>query len=197
MRFEVWGALLGGLACVACTQGMKTSSEIDHERDVVRYEFEADTLKAALENALNSSTAREGDATFMGYTWSDWEWRIKWREADGYCRLTDVTFDIDTTVTLPEWVDVDRASVQARQEWQRFMTALEGHEEGHVEINIKGVTDMKTAMLAMEKASTCDDLLAGAREISSDYGEQIKQAHLDYDRDTQHGATQGARLLVD
>lgn len=185
------------LACSACAQGQTVTGDIDHERTVKRYDFKASTLKTARKNALDTSTAREGTRVFMGYTWSNWNWDIKWRETGGECWLTDVSFNVDTTMTLPNWVNVDRASVKARQEWQRFMTALEGHEEGHVDININGVTDMKNAMMALEKAETCRALLANAREVAGDHGKHIGKAHRTYDGTTIHGATQGARLRVD
>lgn len=173
------------------------SGEITHDKTVELYDFNASTLGTARKNAFAASPVEQDGRTFMGYTWSDWNWNIKWKKSDGLCRVTQADISIDTTVTLPRWANIDRASVKARDQWMRYMKALEGHEEGHVDINLAAMDDLKRGLLALEPRRSCKALLSAGRALSDANTDAVGRRHVEYDRKTRHGATQGAKLRLD
>jgi len=172
------------------------SGEITHDKTVELYDFNASTLGTARKNAFAASPVEQDGRTFMGYTWSNWNWNIKWQKSGGLCRVTRADITIDTTMTLPRWANVNRASVKARGEWMRYINALEGHEEGHVEINLAAMDDLKRGLLALEPRRSCKALLSAGRALSNANTDAVGRRHVEYDRATGHGATQGAKLRV-
>lgn len=185
------------IVCMLMITANAQSGEITHDKTVELYDFNASTLRTARKNAFAASTVRENGRTFMGYTWSNWNWNIKWRKSGGLCRVTRADITIDTTMTLPRWANMDRASVKARDEWMRYINALEGHEEGHVEINLAAMDDLKRGLLALEPRRSCKALLSAGRVLSDANTDAVGRRHVEYDRTTRHGATQGAKLRVD
>jgi predicted secreted Zn-dependent protease len=171
--------------------------EITHDKTIQHYDFNASTLGAARKNAFAASTIEENGRTFMGYTWSNWTWNIKWKQSGGLCRVTRADIEVDTTVTLPRWANVNRASVKARDEWIRYAAAIEGHEQGHVEINLAAMRDLKAGLLALEPRRSCKALLSAGRTFSDANNAAVGRRHTEYDRTTRHGATQGAKLRMD
>ena len=55
-------------------------------------------------------------------------------EFDDKGEVTSVDANIRYKVTMPTWVEVDQAPQAAQDEWNRFWSALEAHEQGHLDI---------------------------------------------------------------
>ena len=192
-KISIYFVVASMLASTAVAQ----SGEIAHDKTIELYDFNASTLGTARKNAFAASPVEQDGRTFMGYTWSDWNWNIKWKKSDGLCRVTQADISIDTTVTLPRWANIDRASVKARDEWMRYIKALEGHEEGHVDINLAAMDDLKRGLLALKPRRSCRALLRAGHALSDANTEAVGRRHVEYDRATRHGATQGAKLRVE
>lgn len=116
-----------------------------------------------------------------------------------------LTWSLTWTITLPEWKDSGNASAAQQAEWERFLKAVRVHEEGHVAVGDKAFADAKpAASLGPFTASDCDakkamDAAGAALEatIAAEFdrvAKAINDAGEKYDKDTGHGATQGATL---
>ena len=129
------------------------------------------------------------------------------------CDCTVAAADIHTsseiTVTFPNWVDYDGGTQCEKDEWDRFIENAKVHEEGHVELCEQGRADIETrlqnAPSQTSPGATCQvacnaavDRLEADMQHRFDEGfAQSEQEQDDYDRDTEHGQTQGAVLDCD
>ncbi|MDJ0919550.1 MAG: DUF922 domain-containing protein [Henriciella sp.] len=173
------------------------TTNVDHDEQKVFYSFTGSTLPEIRRNMFASSPNREGGQTFTGYAWSNWNWRIDWWETETSCTITHVDIEVDTTLTLPEWVEPQGVSARVRQEWHRYASALKTHEDGHVAINMGIVQELKVALRDLKPEPTCERLLAKARRISDQLNTEAGIRNRAYDRRTQHGRLEGAVLRMD
>jgi len=61
-------------------------------------------------------------------------------------KTTDVTITVTVNVDTPEWEDYAAASPEEQQKWDSYSNDLKDHEEGHVEIAVKGATEVGKAV---------------------------------------------------
>jgi predicted secreted Zn-dependent protease len=71
------------------------------------------------------------------------------------------------------------------------------HEKGHAQNAIDAARKIEAGILALPSEPTCDALRTKANDLGHALMliKDANQADIDYDRRTQHGATQGARFL--
>jgi predicted secreted Zn-dependent protease len=126
------------------------------------------------------------------------EWNVRWRfdlePRDESCRATRPRVDLDVLVTLPRWRQPTDAPASLVERWQRYLRALENHEEGHAAIGASAADEIRAALAQLPPAPTCDE----AERRANRAGQEIVGAHNrrdeEYDEQTDHGATQGARF---
>jgi predicted secreted Zn-dependent protease len=80
-----------------------------------------------------------------------------------------------------------------KQEWQRFLTALAGHEAGHHTISKQHAKTMLSLLQGM-KASDCSQLKLNVQKRMQTELSVLANDQARYDANTDHGATQGASL---
>lgn len=124
---------------------------------------------------------------------SDWniEWQTCLERQPGQCRIAGIELTVNVLYTLPRWADRDWSTRDLRTRWDRYARSLAMHERGHGEIALK-VAHMIEADVVGRAAETCalvDGEVAGRISEIMREGERLQNA---YDRQTQHGATQGA-----
>jgi predicted secreted Zn-dependent protease len=123
----------------------------------------------------------KGDATT--------NWRINWGW-DGYgnssCDLTTANVTYSIEVTMPRWQAPQDASPELITKWNNYIQALAEHEKGHVDNIVANYKSVEDAI----KNATCDTAEAAAQAAL----DPIRQYDIDYDAETNHGATQGARF---
>lgn len=114
-------------------------------------------------------------------------WKIDWTW-DGYgtdtCDLGSVTNTYDINVRLPRWTAPQDASRELVTKWNAYMLALVEHEKGHVDNAMEYLPYVIDAI----RGATCSTAEDRAHEVLS----QLRSADLEYDEETNHGATQGA-----
>ncbi len=117
------------------------------------------------------------------------QWFVRWNWP-GYgsptCRLQNAVVSYEVKVTFPRWRAPANASPALVQRWNRYMQALALHERGHVD---HLANNYQTVATAIQRA-TCTTAEAAAQNALG----PLRQYDLDYDRATNHGATQGARF---
>jgi len=141
------------------------------------------TVEGADENEIraNMNNTRPGDED--AYTKWDFQWNVP-DDRNGSCNLDGVTVDYTVTVTFPQWTPPADAPTQLIEKWNNYIDALAVHESGHVERVVPNIPDLYNAI----KASTCDSY----NEAAQAWLDTINQSNVDYDAETNHGATQGA-----
>jgi len=115
---------------------------------------------------------------------TDWYIRWRWPVVNGVCNLAEVEMTFSGDVVLPRLSEADRLSQADRDDWNRYMTALIAHEADHLRHAYENMEDVAAAI----RGASCEDANdAGAAAIRV-----LTQFDIDYDRETQHGITQGA-----
>jgi predicted secreted Zn-dependent protease len=131
---------------------------------------------------------------FDGHTRWYVSWRYQYKNIGGGCAIASVTTKVKSTITLPQWRNESRADGTTRALWSRYLAALELHEQGHRRHGVDAAHEIDLAIAAMPSAGSCDALGTNANALGMRILQKYQQRDLDYDRDTNHGATQGARF---
>jgi predicted secreted Zn-dependent protease len=124
-------------------------------------------------------------------------WSVTWRY--GYdrsrgCSTGPVRVKVEVMYTMPRWsmpVDVDP---QLHQRWTRYMLNLRRHEDGHRDIGVHAGEEVRRRMEAMSPRADCGELEREADAVGQEVVAKYRAIEKAYDRDTDHGATQGARF---
>ena len=146
-----------------------------------------------LRQALNASTPISVDGKrFHGYTRWNVRWTFRWQaDASGRCRITEVTTRLRTEVQLPE---LRSATPKQRAVFDRYLPALSRHEQGHVQFGLDAARAIDLGIAQLPTEPDCAMLERQANAL----GHRLLREHVErekaYDRDTRHGASQGAKL---
>ena len=97
--------------------------------------------------------------------------------------------DVHITVTMPHWAASSSAPVAEQAEWERFLEALQRHEQGHVD-------------LAQTYLQNADTLIEGVDEHTAtrqwqDNLDNLRAASDQYDAGNNHGENEGTIINLD
>ncbi len=128
---------------------------------------------------------------FAGRT--DWHlsYRYQPRAEAGACKADSVTTTLALSMTLPHWSPPPGVPGDLIGRWERFMSALRMHEDGHVQDARTLESTAKRALLALSSAN-CAGLDAAMHARFDQLLEQGRARDREYDEQTGHGKTQGA-----
>lgn len=156
------------------------------------YAVYGSTAKEIRRYMSERSPAMSEGRKYDGYT----TWRIRWRydfaHESGYCELTNIETEVKVTIMMPELKLVQTLPYQLQQEWKTYYDALTLHENGHRDFGIKAIRAIDAALNEIEGESNCDVLRQKANAKGHSILNKYKALEKAYDRDTQHGLTQGA-----
>ncbi|HTK03517.1 MAG TPA: DUF922 domain-containing protein [Alphaproteobacteria bacterium] len=117
-------------------------------------------------------------------------WFIKWNwpgyKTSGPCNLDAVTVSYDILIIFPRWKIPENTDPNLVARWEKYTQSLTEHEKGHVDFIVNNYLSVAQAI----KGATCDTAEATAQAALI----PLRQHDLDYDRETSHGKTQGARF---
>ncbi|MCX7067297.1 MAG: DUF922 domain-containing protein [Methylococcales bacterium] len=168
------------------------SAQVSENLVYTYYTATADT-NSSLRESLNKATPiHVDDNPFHAYTKWNVKWNYRWFEqADGRCKITTVTTDLTSKITLPELVG---ATAEQTAVFDRYVSALRVHELGHYDIGRKTATAIESGILALPQMSSCKELESTANALGYQTLDNYKVIEKQYDASTNHGETQGASL---
>ena len=142
---------------------------------------------------LNGKLNRRFDAR------TDWEmnWKYQYDSAlakQGVFRLTKWQIDLKVTITMPKWENAAEAPPFERRSWQVYLARLKLHEDGHVKIAERTAVALNESFNTIGFYTSKGKLEAAIKERADKILRKYSDQHVDYDRRTQHGKTQGARF---
>ncbi|HEY9761132.1 MAG TPA: DUF922 domain-containing Zn-dependent protease [Trichocoleus sp.] len=124
------------------------------------------------------------------------DWSVQWAythaRTQGGCAIGSLTTSVDVTITYPQWTPTSRAPRSAIAEWQRYMTALQLHENGHKDNGIAAGQAVVRTLSQLPAYSSCQRLDAAASSAAQSAIRHYNQQDLNYDQTTYHGYSQGA-----
>jgi predicted secreted Zn-dependent protease len=169
-----------------------SSAEVRESIDYTYYTVEVNA-NSSIREALNKATPiYEDNRPFHGNT----KWHIRWnyhwfKQADGRCKITNVTTDLTATVTLPKLIGATAAQAEV---FDKFVSALRTHELGHYDIGKKVAAVIDSGILTLPEMSSCDELESTANALGYQAINDGKAQDKQYDATTGHGKTQGASI---
>lgn len=110
-------------------------------------------------------------------------------EADDSGTVTDATVHIGWKITMPQWDGYDSATDSQKAEWDRFWSALETHERGHLDLVDQYLRDIDQQMIGQP--------VAAAQKVWSDALTSLQSGSDSYDSQNDHGRNQGTNIDVD
>lgn len=113
-----------------------------------------------------------------------WHFAWQWPGTADECDLSAATVRFSATVTLPRLVGAATAPPDVQASWRRYRAALEAHEANHV----RYAHAHRGEVLAAIRGATCTTAEAAGQAVL----QRLIEHDLAYDRETQHGASEGA-----
>jgi predicted secreted Zn-dependent protease len=124
------------------------------------------------------------------------KWQVKWRyglaQVPGGCRIHHVTTSVHVTFIMPRWKNGANGSPELRERWQKFVTALQIHEDGHRDHGIHAAQEIESVLAGLTPMRSCREMESAANSTANDIMEKYRKQDLYYDLLTIHGTTQGA-----
>jgi predicted secreted Zn-dependent protease len=125
-------------------------------------------------------------------------WFVRWRYAtagsSAGCAVKSFNVFLDITMTLPHWTNEADAAPQLVQRWRGYYAALLTHEEGHKAIASGAEAAIREAGAKLPAQPGCSELAKAIESVTGEILERYRQREQEYDRETDHGRTQGARF---
>jgi predicted secreted Zn-dependent protease len=120
-------------------------------------------------------------------------WRYTYSNAGRSCSISSASTDVKVTITMPR-LKLDSATpAELRQAFDTYTANLMVHEKGHGQIGIDIAKRIEDGMVKLPAEPNCDRMGQAANEFGRKLIKEANQQDIDYDSQTRHGATQGAR----
>lgn len=147
-------------------------------------------IEGATEEELRAQLDELGPVDPSGYKGDAvTDWQISWTWP-GYgsddCDLSEAEVSYTVKVIFPRWIPPEDVPNNLVITWFNYTYRLAKHEKGHVDYVVENYEIVLDAI----KGATCETADASAEAAL----EPIRAFDLEYDRQTGHGATQGARF---
>src|SRR3989338_7533181 len=156
------------------------------------YEIRGNSAKA-LRREMNQKGYKDIDGKIYDAA-TPWEvhWNHQIEETPPGCSNVSVKTVVDVIFIFPKWTPSLKVPAELKEEWDRYLKALQTHEDGHKQHAIKAAQEIEQAFMAMGPRANCGVLNAQTDALGHRIIDQYAQRDIDYDRETQHGKTQDA-----
>lgn len=159
-------------------------------RNVVRYKVEGESARDLLASMRRSGPQNGGRRFFAYHEW-DLHWASRYISGRDGCRMEEVSVELTSTTTLPQWSPPSQASEGLEAQWKEFMATLEEHERGHEAIVEAGARELLRSLKEL-RVDQCEQMDATANDLVDTIVTALQEEDRTYDQETRDGATQGA-----
>ena len=172
---------------IACPQG----SEIAVTTGYIYYVIEGTTAEQ-LRDQMNQSGRKDK----YGNHWDAYtDWYITWsypydQTAHG-CSVGEIEVEVEVNFEFPEWNVPVNVSQDLITQWGDFLRALQKHEDGHYEIAIDAACEILQGIYSLPSYPSCLNLDEAVEIKTEQILDVYREREKDYDRDTDHGKSQG------
>ncbi|MBI3741065.1 MAG: DUF922 domain-containing protein, partial [Chloroflexi bacterium] len=115
-----------------------------------------------------------------------------WKTTPRGCEVDRGTVSIAVTITLPALKTVTGVPNDVLTRWNTFIRNTSTHEQGHAKLALQGARDYQRDLGNFPPAADCDLFQNQLRDLDKRDFDAIDRANIKYDKDTEHGLTQGA-----
>jgi predicted secreted Zn-dependent protease len=139
---------------------------------------------------IDGTEHRRFDAVTHWYV----RWRFTYANVGGGCEIRTVSTSADITYAFPRLLRRSSAPAILQQAFAGYLENLLVHEKGHARVGIDIAARIEAAIRRLPSAPTCAVLEDAANDLGHGLIKEANQLDIDYDAQTQHGKTQGARF---
>lgn len=133
-----------------------------------------------------------GGVKFDGHTRWYVNWSYRYRPVRNGCMLTGVEVTTSGVITLPRWNGAGNSD-RLSNAWQQYMESLRLHEDGHYANGVMAAQEIDRLGQSF-RARSCENISVDFDRRAAEIIEKYRAADVAYDRETDHGRTQGARF---
>lgn len=184
-------------AAVLCASPFAQAQEdngIINDTQQVFYDVSASSFSKLGKRMKKAAPPGQNGKTKIGETASKWKLSIETTKSQGHCETANVVVTLTSTTTAPRWLEYNDASLHEQKAWDAFQEGLREHANGHIDIGLETVAEMRKSLLEVPPATTCEALKAQMQIYVDGAKAKFDLAHADYDKETKHGKRQGAIL---
>jgi predicted secreted Zn-dependent protease len=184
---RVWIFLLLPLSALAVEEQVQTSY----------YDISGSTPGQIWQEMRARGPATPDGKRWTAYTRWDIRWRFEFDESPRGCRIGGIDVRLRIRYTMPRWEEPREASATVARQWSRFIDALEVHEEGHGDFGREAAERVEAELPRLPARRDCQAASRAANAVGDRIIEEVAADERDYDRRTNHGATQGTAFFRD
>ncbi len=137
-----------------------------------------------------------GGADRFARAQSLFSWDLSFEFAGDLCKTEGSDVTVDMLYILPKWTNKERGSPELVLYWEEFEKNVFAHEQGHGDVALEVAADMARAILNTAPNEDCKVVMDAARLATHEVLRTAKDRQKAYDKQTQHGKTQGAYFDV-
>ena len=93
---------------------------------------------------------------------------------------------------MPRWSDPADGSPELRAHWDKYLKALQNHEDGHKDHGIRAAQEIESELAGLRPMRSCTEMERAANSTGNGIVEKYRKRDLYYDILTIHGMIQGA-----
>lgn len=174
------------------------NNEQDIPKPVVTMVYDYYPIHGSSSSDIQSAMTQHGPWSEVEeqHYFANTEWRVKWsydyQISERGCEISNLEGSVDITFTLPQWNAPTAASTSLVSAWNQFIVALQIHENGHMRHGVLAAQDVLQTLSELSPTPSCETLKTTARIAARRVVRQYNQQDIEYDRETNHGLTQGA-----
>jgi predicted secreted Zn-dependent protease len=161
----------------------------------VRHDFYL--IEGASLNDLGESMKTRRPHDHNAYTKWHIDWNYSFRIEPNQWTLDKFDTRVQIRYTFPKWQTTDTPDKNVVTEWERFMNAVTEHEIGHSDLGLAAAAEMnRTMSFSVWQGETRREVKERIDAKCSEILEKYRKLEIEYDKNTDHGKTQGARLSM-
>jgi predicted secreted Zn-dependent protease len=181
------------LSIFAFTLAMTLPAQADVtvlEDKIVWYEVGGATVQE-LRKSMDANTPVSGfDAEAKWWV----DWRYQWRTNGQQCVLDNVQVMLRVETTFPRLTSEDGMSTDVLQKWWNYSARLMAHERTHARHGAMAAEEIDRKLKSFTIPGACSDMEDKANAAAMAIIKKANKSDEDYDRRTDHGATEGVVL---
>jgi len=148
-----------------------------------------------LRESLNQKrpVSRDGTPHDANTAW-DIRWRYTTRELPSMCAVKSFDVSVEIAMTVPKWVNEADAPSSLVERWRNYYAALLVHEDGHKAIASAAAAAIRRLGATVSPQPSCAEVARVIDRAATSVLDDYRQKERQYDAETDHGRTQGARF---
>jgi predicted secreted Zn-dependent protease len=171
---------------------VSASAAVADDAEIVYYDIVGDSAKELRSQLNGNGPVGKGGKRSDGR--ADWHvtWNFRYAPSTQGCKLTVLKTTVTGRIVLPRWKAGHGASNALVGKWERYISALRVHEEGHYAFGVRAADEISDLRQSASTANNCSELVIRVNTQARAILEKYKNADDAYDASTKHGRTQGA-----